>query len=269
MPCMIEAENLVFVYPDGSEALRDVNLFVREGERVAIVGPNGAGKTTLLLLLAGLRNATSGEVRICGDRIDSRSSFRARSQIGIVFQDPDDQIFLPTVEEDIAFGPTNMALPSEEIDARVRGALEAMGLSGFEKRAPHHLSAGEKKRVAIAGVLAMSPRLLLLDEPTSGLDPRGKKDIMSLLAGLTSSMLLVTHDMDLALGFSDRIVLLRRTILFDGKPAELFARSDLVEAADLAPPKMAEVALLLRERGIIGPNDNPRTVEDLRKILTG
>lgn len=263
----IAVRQLSFTYPDGILALENVNLTIKTGERASIIGPNGAGKSTLLLLLGGLRAPTSGEIRILGKKIDKKSASKLHSQIGIIFQDPDDQLFMPTVEEDVAFGPTNLGLTDSEINRRVNEALKATGLEGFEERAPHHLSVGEKRRVAIAGVLAMSPDVMLLDEPTSGLDPKGKEEIMQLINALPGTILLVSHDMDLALDFSERIVLLRRTILFDGAARELFGNEELLSSAGLIRPKLLCISQLLREEGIIGAEDMPSSLMKLGEIL--
>ncbi|HUW43167.1 MAG TPA: ABC transporter ATP-binding protein [Thermoplasmata archaeon] len=263
----IEIERLSYIYPDGSNALHNVSFSVVEGERISIVGPNGAGKSTLLLLLAGLREPTGGRIKVLEVEMGGKAAEGVRGKIGLVFQDPDDQIFMPTVEEDVAFGPTNLGVPGDEIDRRVASVMSTTGLKGFEGRAPHHLSAGEKKRVAIAGVLAMAPRIILLDEPTAGLDPRGKADIMDLIKKLDGTIILVTHDMDLALDFCDRVILLKRSVLFDGKSRDLFDNKALIESADLAQPRLMQLAMILREEGILGKDDFPRSMNELRSDL--
>lgn len=266
---VLEVRGVNFSFPDGTEALSGIDLSISEGERLSIVGPNGAGKSTMLLILAGLRRPGKGSVLLDGKELRYGSDKAGGKGIGMVFQDPDDQIFMPTVEEDVAFGPTNMRLPEAEIDARVERALIATGLETFRKRSPHHLSIGERKRVAIAGIIAMSPRITLLDEPTSGLDPKGKEDIMRLMESMEGTTVLVTHDMDLAMEFSNRIVLLKKGVLFDGDAASLFGRREFLESAGLRQPKLYRITETLRKRGILGYAENPRTVEDLERIISG
>jgi len=263
----IEIRDLSFTYPDGVKALEGITLSIDEGERVSIVGPNGAGKSTLLLLISGLRAPTAGEVRIPGALQENGKRRKSTHGVGLIFQDPDDQIFMPTVLEDVSFGPRNLELSEPEISDRVRMAIEATGLQGMEKRAPHHLSAGEKRRVAIAGVLAMSPRILLLDEPTSGLDPRGKRETMNIIRSLPGTMLLVTHDMDLALEFSDRIILMNRLVLFDGPTVDLFGNEQLIESTGLALPRIMLVVKLLKDRGLLVSGEEPRSFEALGELL--
>lgn len=263
----IELKGVSFSFPDGTEALSEVCLKISEGERISIIGPNGAGKSTMLLILAGLRRPAKGSVLFDGAELDRRAEGPRLVGIGVVFQDPDDQVFMPTVEEDIAFGPTNMGMAEAEIARRVKESLKATGLEGFGGRSPHHLSVGEMKRVAIAGILAMSPGIILLDEPTSGLDPKGKDDIMRLIEGMKGTVVLVTHDMDLAMEFSERVVLLRRRILFDGGAAALFKKRDLLESAGLRQPKLQRISDALRGRGVLNEADDPRTVDELEAIL--
>ena len=263
----LELRNVSFSFPDGTEALSGINLIISEGGRVSVVGPNGAGKSTLLLILAGLRKPGKGKVLFDGVELSRTMESRKQTGVGVVFQDPDDQVFMPTVEEDVAFGPTNMGLAEAEIARRVEESLKATGLEGFGGRSPHHLSVGEMKRVAIAGILAMSPGIILLDEPTSGLDPKGKDDIMQLIDGMKGTVVLVTHDMDLAMEFSDRIVLLRKSVLFDGGAAALFRKKDLLESAGLRQPKLQRISDALRRRGFLHETDDPRTVDELEAIL--
>lgn len=175
---IIEAVDITYTYPDGTEALRGINFHAEKGEMIALLGPNGAGKSTLFLHFNGILRPTSGKVVVDGEEIDySKSGLsRVRQKVGIVFQNPDDQLFAPRVAEDVAFGPLNMGLPEDEVERRVRESLERVGMAGYEDRPPHHLSGGEKKRVAIACILAMEPEIMVLDEPTSGLDPGGITD---------------------------------------------------------------------------------------------
>lgn len=183
MMALLETKGLGFEYPDGSRALYDVDLSIEKGSRTALIGPNGSGKTTLLHHLVGLLNPTSGSVWHKGKMLtyDKRALTTLRRSVGMLFQNPDDQLFAPTVEKDVAFGPMNLGLPKEEVDARVRNTMELIGIAGLAHKAPHLLSVGEKKRVAIAGLIATEPEVLLLDEPLSSLDPRGVDSFMSLL----------------------------------------------------------------------------------------
>jgi len=206
---IVQIQNLSFKYPDGHQALRDVSLTVCEGERVALIGPNGAGKSTLALHLNGIL-AGDGVVRVAGHSVAGDHVKRVRALLGLVFQDPDDQLFSTTVFEDVAFGPIYMGLPEEEVRSRVRRALAAVGMEFYAERMPHRLSMGERKRIAIATVLAMEPGILALDEPTAGLDPRGRRMLIRLLDAMSQTLLVSTHDL--------RMVreLLPRTILLDG-----------------------------------------------------
>jgi cobalt/nickel transport system ATP-binding protein len=206
----IEFRDAAVRYPDGTEALVSVSLAVGRGERVALIGANGAGKSTLLLLLAGVLSAAAGEVRVEGV-VSSKATLRdLRRKVGLVFQNPDDQLFCPTVGADVAFGPGNMRLGRDEIARRVTDALAAVGLAGFGDRAPFHLSVGEKKRAALATVLAMQPPVIALDEPSAGLDPRGRRELLALLNTLPQTMLVATHDLDFAAQLCPRAVLLSR-----------------------------------------------------------
>jgi cobalt/nickel transport system ATP-binding protein len=206
----VEIRGLRYTYPDGTVALRGVNLEVEEGESVYLMGPNGSGKSTLLLHLNGLLLPQRGEVRVFGR--DTREGVEEiRRRVGLVFQDPDDQLFMPTVFEDVAFGPLHLGLGEREVRRRVREALRAVGAEGLGRRSPHHLSYGEKKRVAIATILSMEPQLLVLDEPTLGLDPWARREFLSLLERLKRGRTLVMagHDLEL-MGLCDRALLLRR-----------------------------------------------------------
>jgi cobalt transport protein ATP-binding subunit len=205
----IDVNGLRYSYPDGTEALRGVDLYVAPGEKVALVGPNGSGKSTLLLHLNGILHG-EGEVCVCGLEVNDENLGKIRAAVGLVFQDPDDQLFMHSVHEDVAFGPLYMGMRADEIQVRVHQALQAVGMEAYPKRVSHHLSMGEKKRVAIASVLSMQPEILVLDEPTAGLDPRSRREFIQLLDELDQTMLIATHDMRLV------AELLRRTIVLDG-----------------------------------------------------
>jgi cobalt/nickel transport system ATP-binding protein len=217
----LEITGLAFAYPDGNQALFGVNLAVEKGERVAILGPNGAGKTTLVMHLNGIHGAQKGQVKIAGTTIDTNDKLslkKIRSQVGIVFQDPDDQLFMPTVREDIAFGPYNMGIRGAELDQIVNEALAQVGMSDFADRAPHHLSFGQRRRVAVAGVLAMKPEILVLDEPSSNLDPASRRELASILASLDVTILMVTHDLPYALELCTRAVVLSGGVIAEDSP---------------------------------------------------
>jgi cobalt transport protein ATP-binding subunit len=224
----IEVEGLRFSYPDGRAALRGVSLVVAPGEKVALVGPNGAGKSTLLLHLNGILRG-EGSVRVAGLEIADANLGKIRAAVGLVFQNPDDQLFSPTVFDDVAFGPLHMGLPEPAVRARVQAALTAVDMDAYADRTSHHLSIGEKKRIAVATVLAMQPEILVLDEPTAGLDPRARRNLITLLRRLDMTMLVSTHDI--------RMV------------AELFERTIIMEdgcivAAGPTPNILADAALL-------------------------
>jgi cobalt/nickel transport system ATP-binding protein len=229
----IDVERLSFAYPDGRAALRDVSLQIAPGEKVALVGPNGAGKSTLLLHLNGILRG-QGEVEVCGFKVEDSSLGRIRAAVGLVFQDPDDQLFSPTVFEDVGFGPMYLGLAEPEVRKRVSAALAAVGMEGRQDRVSHHLSSGEKKRVAIATVLAMEPEILILDEPTAGLDPRSRRGLINLLRSLPQTMLASTHDMRLVRELFPRSVVLDDgKVVADGPTAELMSRNEFLEAHGL------------------------------------
>ncbi len=230
-------EDLYFSYPDGFRALDGVNLAIGRGEKVALIGPNGAGKSTLMLHLNGINQPTSGTVRIGELSVEKANIGRIRAEVGLVFQDPDDQLFSPTVYDDVAFGPVHMGLPKEEVDSRVSAALEAVGLAGFERRQPHHLSIGQRKRAALATVLSMSPSVLVLDEPSAGLDPRGRRELINMLRGLEQTMLVSTHDMKLvAEVFPRTIIVDAGKVVADDSTANVLADRALLEAHGLEQP---------------------------------
>ena len=244
-PPALEVTDLVFTYPDGSRALEGASLSIAVGERVALLGPNGAGKTTLSLHTNGILRATGGTVRVAGLTLADATLREVRRRVGFVFQDPDDQLFMPTVEEDVAFGPANLGLSGEELRARVAEALDAVGMRALAGRPPHHLSGGERRRVAIATVLASRPDLLVLDEPTSGLDPASRRELIEQLRSLAITQLVVTHDLAMALELCPRsLVLDAGRIVADGPTRALLADADLLAAHRLELPYGMDPALL-------------------------
>jgi cobalt/nickel transport system ATP-binding protein len=234
---VIELDGVGFSYPDGTRALSSVALDVREGESVALLGPNGAGKSTLLLHLNGILRATEGRVAVEGVTIEDGTVRAIRSRVGMVFQDPDDQLFMTTLADDVAFGPLNMGLSRDEAMARVHDALHEVGLAHETSRPAQHLSFGQRKRAAIATVLAMRPSLLVLDEPTSNLDPRARREMIALLSSLASTKIVATHDMDLALRLCGRAVIVDGgRVVADGPAATVMADRALLEAHGLEVP---------------------------------
>lgn len=234
---VITLDELTYAYPDGREALRGVSLRVMPGEKVALVGPNGAGKSTLMLHLNGILGTAESPVRVCGLPLTREHLPVIRGRVGLVFQNPDDQLFSPTVFEDVAFGPLHMGLPEAEVRRRASAALAQVGLPGFEERLPHHLSIGQKKRVAIATVLAMEPEILVLDEPTAGLDPRGRRLLIDLLRALPRTMLVSTHDIRLVDELFPRMVVMDEgRVVADGATAALLADTPFLEAHGLESP---------------------------------
>jgi cobalt/nickel transport system ATP-binding protein len=232
----IEIEHLSFSYPDGHKALIDVSLKIEPGEKVALVGPNGAGKSTLALHLNGILTGQGG-VRVCGLEISKENLATVRAMVGLVFQSPDDQLFSPTVYEDVAFGPLYQGLPEAEVRSRVAEALEAVHMSGYAQRVSHHLSTGEKKRIAIATVLSMRPEALVLDEPTAGLDPRARRSLIHLLDDLPLTMLVSTHDLRMVGELFPRMVIMDEgCIVADGPTSALLENSALLEAHGLERP---------------------------------
>ncbi len=233
----VAISHLHFTYPDGTEALRGIELVLEPGEKVALVGPNGAGKSTLLLHLNGILGGGHGSVTIDGAVVEPSTVKSIRAAVGLVFQDPDDQLFSPTVREDVAFGPIHMGVPEHELHHRIEGALAAVGMSGFEARVPHHLSLGQRKRIAVATVLSMDPTILAFDEPTAGLDPRGRRELMALMASRPETLLVSTHDLAMVAETLPRTVILDEgAVVADGPTAELLDDEALLEAHGLERP---------------------------------
>lgn len=230
----IEVENLFFAYPDGHQALNGVSLRIAPGEKVALLGPNGAGKSTLILHLNGILQPKAGVVRAAGMEVGERTLGRVRAAVGLVFQNPDDQLFSPTVFDDVAFGPIYQGLKPAEVRARVDEALSAVGMLAYKERVSHHLSAGEKKRIAIATVLSMRPEILVLDEPTAGLDPRGRRTLINLLRDLDQTMLVATHDIRMVLELFPRVVIMDEgQVVADGPTERLLSDPALLAAHGL------------------------------------
>jgi cobalt/nickel transport system ATP-binding protein len=245
----VEAEDLRFAYPDGTEVLRGVGFSIDQGESVAIIGPNGAGKTTLLLHLNGILRGT-GSLRVFGLAVEDKNLREIRRKVGVVFQDPEDQLFLTSVAQDVAFGPANMGLEKEEIALRVKEALVAVGMEDYADRPAHHLSFGQKKRVATATVLAMRPEVLVLDEPSSNLDPKARRHLIDILKDLPVTKIVVTHDLPVAYELCERaLILAEGRVVADGTVEEVLLDTSLLAAHDLelpygfAPPRSSAEGL--------------------------
>ena len=232
----IEVEQLSYSYPDGNKALKEVSLKIHPGEKVALVGPNGAGKSTLLLHLNGILSG-SGRVRVCGLEVNKKTLGRIRAMVGIVFQSPDDQLFSPRVFDDVAYGPIYQGLPPQLIQERVSDSLRAVGMNDYADRVSHHLSMGEKKRIAIATVLSMEPEVLILDEPTSGLDPRARRSFIDLLRELPLTMLVSSHDMLFVEELFPRMIILDQgRLVADGDTKDLMKNDELLFKHGLERP---------------------------------
>ena len=241
-PPSLAVSGLAYSYPDGYQALYGVDFQVAPGERVALLGPNGAGKTTLVLHLNGILGAAgggtgAGEIRVAGLRLTTKNLAEIRRRVGIVFQDPDDQLFMPSVAEDVAFGPANLGLTGAELDQRVTEALDLVGMTEYADRPPHHLSFGQRRRIAVATVLAMRPEILVLDEPSSNLDPASRRELADILRSLDVTMLMVTHDLLYALELCPRaLVMSEGQIVADGPTRELLADESLMSTYRLELP---------------------------------
>jgi cobalt/nickel transport system ATP-binding protein len=237
----LEISGLAYAYPDGNQALYGVNLSINQGERVALLGPNGAGKTTLVLHLNGIIPTMQGQVRVAGELVDSKSAESIKSirhKVGIVFQDPDDQLFMPTVGQDVAFGPYNAGLRGPELEKAVKEALELVGMSEFIDRPPHHLSFGQRRRVAVATVLAMKPEILVMDEPSSNLDPAARRKLAEIITSLDVTLLMVTHDLPFAYELCQRAVILSAGVVAaDDEISSVLANKQLLNAHRLELPK--------------------------------
>jgi len=267
---IIEVRDLTHIYRGKITALDGINFTAKPGERIAIIGANGAGKSTLFKHFNGILKPTSGEILIKGLPISNKNILDVRKTVGVVFQDPDDQIFAPTVKQDVAFGPMNLGLGIEEIEKRVSESLETVRLTGFEERAPHHLSTGEKKKVAIAGILAMQPEVLVLDEPTAGLDPGGAIRLIKLINGMNRYLgittIVSTHEVDIVPMLADRVCIMSKgKIIGDGTPLEIFSSPDLIKKTHLRLPMVAQLMEMLKEEGV--PVNVKFTLEEARDEL--
>jgi len=272
---VLETKDVSYKYPDGTPALKDVNFHASKGDIVALLGPNGAGKSTLFLHFNGILRPSSGKIMVeeVPLNYDKKAIMKVRQKVGIVFQNPDDQLFAPTVAEDVAFGPLNIGLDQDEVEKRVTESLKRVGMAGFEKKPPHHLSGGQKKRVAIAGILAMSPQIMVLDEPTSGLDPRGASQILHLLHQLNQegiTIVISTHDVDLVPLYASQVYIISEGhIIKEGTPQDVFSDVETIRNANLRLPRIAHLMEILQKKDEL-PFDKPYPLtigEARRKLL--
>ncbi len=266
---LLATSNLNFAYADGSSGVNNINIKINKSKKVAFVGHNGSGKSTLFLLLNGTFKPESGNIYYKGEKInyDSKALRNLRKEIGIVFQNSDDQIFSPSVYEDVAFGPANLGFSKEKTETLVKGALEYVGLTNVKDKAPHHLSGGQKKRVAIAGIISMEPEVIILDEPLSNLDPMGADEIMDLLNEINQAgktILISTHDVDLAYRWADYVYILSKgNIIGEGTPQDVFNQPELLKKAHLRQPVTLETYHELKRRGLAVGGEAPSSVLEL------
>jgi cobalt/nickel transport system ATP-binding protein len=234
---IVEAKDLDFTYPDKTQALSNISFRIRHGESVAIVGANGAGKSTLLLHLNGYLTPTSGQVRIGDFPLTKDTLMEVRRTVGMVFQDPDDQLFMSTVYDDVAFGPLNLGLPIDEVRSRVETALEIVGIHDLQERPSYRLSSGQKRRVAIATVLSMGPDILVMDEPTAGLDPKARRKLIEMLKTFKHSKIFATHDLDMVMDLCERTIVMHKGMIkADGPTGEIFRNESLLADCHLEKP---------------------------------
>lgn len=266
---IVSVKGVRFSYPAGVQAINDVSLEIRKGERVALLGPNGSGKSTLILLIAGLLSPQKGKIRVLNEETSSKAFQKLRQKIGIVFQDPDDQLFNQTVIEDVAYGPKNLGLPADKISKRCDHILEDIGISHLRDRPPHRLSFGEKKKVSLATALVLKPELLILDEPTANLDllsRRGLIDTLNELNAEGTTIIISTHDVEALPELSDRVIVVSQgSLVGAGQTSEVLQNSALLESAGLEPPTIVKLFTELRFKGLV--KCIPLTIEEGLKEL--
>ena len=273
MKCAVNVTDLFYTYPDGTEALKGVNFKVMEGERVAVIGSNGSGKSTLFYHLNGLFSPTKGTVLINEEEITKTNLDKIRMTVGLVFQDPDDQLFAPTVWEDVAFGPRNMGLSKREVAERVNSALNMLHIADLKDKRPDNLSGGQKRLVSIAGVLAMNPEIIVLDEPTSNLDPCTSSAVMHLLVDLSRRMnialIIATHDVDAVPQYADRIYVMHEgRFVAEGTPEAVFSNASVIRESHLRLPRIARLMEILhKEDNLPLKNPYPLTIRGARNEI--
>lgn len=275
---LLEIEHLSFAYEEGKRALSDVNVVIRAGEKIAVLGANGAGKSTFFLNINGVRHPDEGTIRFRGKPVGKKERKLLQQNVGIVFQSADDQMIASTVKAEVAFGPLNMGMDREEVEMRTMRAITQMDLAGYEGRPPHYLSGGEKKRVAIADILAMEPPIILFDEPTAALDPVSAEMLEQVLGELEQegkTILLSTHDIDFAYRFAERILVFAGgRLIADGTPEEIFRAEAILTQAKIKKPMMMEVCEVLEKKKLLETEKLlrqgghlPRNVEEFRELL--
>ena len=272
---LFQLENLSHRYSDGTLALDDISLSFAKGERTALLGTNGSGKTTLLHHLNGILKPTSGKVCFENKPLayDSKSLLNLRRRVGFVFQDPNDQLFAPTVKQDVAFGPLNLGQPTDQVKKAIDEALNTVGMAEYAEKPPHFLSLGQKKRVALAGVLAMQPEVLIMDEPTSNLDPRATSEILHLLLRLNKefkiTLILATHDVDMVPLFANKLYILDKgKLVSEGSPTELFSDTELIRKVNLRSPRITHLFEVLKKENNLPINPRlPLTISEARKEI--
>ena len=272
---LFKIENLTYEYSDGTLALDEINLSFDRAERIALLGTNGSGKTTLLNHLNGILKPTSGTIIFDGAplKYDAKSLLSLRKRVGFVFQDPNDQLFAPTVKQDVAFGPLNLGYSADKVKTIVEQALETVKISELAEKPPHFLSLGQKKRVALAGVLAMEPEVIIMDEPTSNLDPRATSEILHLLLQLNKekgiTLLLATHDVDMVPLFATKLYILNKgKLVSEGTPKESFSNSKLIRQVNLRSPRLTHLFEVLKEEDKLDIEDElPLTISESRKAI--
>jgi len=266
---IVSAKDVKFSYPAGVEALHGVSFDIKQGERVALLGPNGSGKSTLILLIAGLLTPKSGEITVFGQKTTAKDFQKFRSRIGIVFQDPDDQLFTPSVIEDVEYGPKNLNLPEEDIKQRSNHVLDKMGIAHLRNRPPHRLSFGEKKKVSLATALILKPELLILDEPTANLDlasRRGLIDTLNELNQAGTTIIISTHDAEAIPEIADRVIIISHgEKLLEGKTSSILQNKKILEASGLEPPTIVDLFSELRAHGYI--DEVPLTIGEGKEAL--
>ncbi|MGP8050816.1 MAG: energy-coupling factor ABC transporter ATP-binding protein [Desulfobaccales bacterium] len=269
---LIDVQEVCYTYAGGFVALRQVSLKIERGERIAVIGPNGAGKSTLFNTFNGLLLASSGRVYVDGLLVEKKNLYRIRAKVGMVFQDPDDQLFNASVRQEVAYGLMNMQVTGKELDHAVNWALEAVGICGYSEKSPLNLSQGEKKRVALASVLAMKPDVLVLDEPTAALDPQGASSLVGLLNKINKEMgitlIFSSHDADIIPLLADRVYLMNAgEIILSGSTAEVFAQKDIIRKIGLRLPRVAHLIEILRKQGCLEAERLPLTIGQARHVL--
>ncbi|MEJ5327615.1 MAG: ATP-binding cassette domain-containing protein [Candidatus Bathyarchaeia archaeon] len=272
---LFRLENLSHKYSDGTLALDNISLSFAKGERIALLGPNGSGKTTLLLHLNGILKPTAGRIYFEDKPLEysPKALLELRRRVGFVFQDPNDQLFAPTVKQDVAFGPLNLGQPAGQVKKVADEALKLVGMSEYADKPPHFLSLGQKKRVALAGVLAMKPEVVIMDEPTSNLDPRGTSEILHLLLRLNKelglTLILATHDVDMVPLFASKLYILNKgKLVSEGAPAELFSDAELIRSVNLRSPRITHLFEVLKKEDKLPINPRlPLTISEARKEI--